>query len=560
MAFTIPNAIDYLVSIASLEQAEPDKLDFTTLGDRRSGVISGGGATSVVLSSGAYVDVALASSEVLIAGNYGSVSSATLTIATAPSTGTRFDLICAQYTSPSTYAYVVVPGTSSASNPIFPTITSTQIPLYAVIVRAGLTSGTLAHLLVDKRIELGAPVVKYGTTTPTGGVTGDLYYRTGSSPATGQSTLWFNNSGTWANLATYTNSPATASTANTLVLRDGSGNFSAGTITAALNGNASTVPNGVYNNVATYGINISGSAATLTNARTITLAGNVTSPAVSFDGSGNITINTTLDPAVPTAKAIAIGTTTTGGAGTSAAVTVSQTSSTATLSFTIPQGIQGVTGATGSQGPKGDTGATGATGPTGATGATGPSYGAGNNTIGSSDGVLTLYASGSPMMFLGSPTIVTNRSFGTLIPHTNNEWQLGGSVNKWTAVFAQNGTIQTSDVRLKTSIQETSLGLSFINLLRPVSYKWIDGGPDFEKTTDKDNVVHKAGVRNHFGLIAQEVKESLDLCEVEDFGGWSLADANDPTSTQSLNYGEFIAPLIKAIQELSAKVEALEAK
>lgn len=36
------------------------------------------------------------------------------------------------------------------------------------------------------------------------------------------------------------NSPSTASAANTLVLRDASGNFSAGTITASLNGNAST--------------------------------------------------------------------------------------------------------------------------------------------------------------------------------------------------------------------------------------------------------------------------------------------------------------------------------
>lgn len=39
-----------------------------------------------------------------------------------------------------------------------------------------------------------------------------------------------------------------ANTASTLVLRDASGNFSAGTITAALTGNASTVTNGVYTN------------------------------------------------------------------------------------------------------------------------------------------------------------------------------------------------------------------------------------------------------------------------------------------------------------------------
>jgi hypothetical protein len=40
--------------------------------------------------------------------------------------------------------------------------------------------------------------------------------------------------------------PASTNTASTIVVRDSSGNFSAGTITATLNGNASTVTDGVY--------------------------------------------------------------------------------------------------------------------------------------------------------------------------------------------------------------------------------------------------------------------------------------------------------------------------
>lgn len=56
-----------------------------------------------------------------------------------------------------------------------------------------------------------------------------------------------------------------ANTASKLVLRDGSGNFAAGTITAALTGNATT-------------------ATALQNARTIS--------GVSFDGSANITLDT----------------------------------------------------------------------------------------------------------------------------------------------------------------------------------------------------------------------------------------------------------------------------
>jgi len=64
------------------------------------------------------------------------------------------------------------------------------------------------------------------------------------------------------------------------------------------------------------------------------------------------------------AATIAVGATTTGAAGTPAAVTNTGTSSAAVFNFTIPQGIKGDTGNTG---PKGDTGATGAGVATGGT-------------------------------------------------------------------------------------------------------------------------------------------------------------------------------------------------
>ena len=39
-----------------------------------------------------------------------------------------------------------------------------------------------------------------------------------------------------------------------------------------------------------------------------------------------------------------------------------------------------------------------------------------------------------------------------------------------------------------------------------------------------------------------------------------LEDKTDPDSRQSLRYEEFIAPLIKAVQELTVRLEAAEAK
>jgi hypothetical protein len=71
------------------------------------------------------------------------------------------------------------------------------------------------------------------------------------------------------------------------------------------------------------------------------------------------------------AATIAVGTVTTGAAGSSASVTNSGSAYAATFDFTIPQGDKGDTGETGPQGPKGDTGETGPQGPTGPAGPSG---------------------------------------------------------------------------------------------------------------------------------------------------------------------------------------------
>jgi hypothetical protein len=80
---------------------------------------------------------------------------------------------------------------------------------------------------------------------------------------------------------------ATANTANTLVQRDGSGNFSAGTITAALNGNAATATNVAYSGltgtVPTWNQNTTGNSATATALQTARTIGGV-----SFNGTASI--------------------------------------------------------------------------------------------------------------------------------------------------------------------------------------------------------------------------------------------------------------------------------
>ena len=80
---------------------------------------------------------------------------------------------------------------------------------------------------------------------------------------------------------------ATTNTASTIVQRDASGNFSAGTITGTFSGNVTgNVTGGITGNA--------GSATKLSTARSINVSGDVTGTAQSFDGSANITIPTAI--------------------------------------------------------------------------------------------------------------------------------------------------------------------------------------------------------------------------------------------------------------------------
>lgn len=149
----------------------------------------------------------------------------------------------------------------------------------------------------------------------------------------------------------------------------------------------------------------------------------------------------------------------------------------------------------------------------------------------------------------------------TLSPSSDNTYPCGWSGGRWTSVWAANGTIQTSDAREKADVGDSSLGLEFIKALRPVSYRWKVGG-NVEAGPGADGKMTFApvpGKRTHWGLLAQEVKAVADKLGV-DFGGHIITNMADPESSQGLRYDQFVAPLIKAVQELAARVEALEAQ
>jgi hypothetical protein len=216
---------------------------------------------------------------------------------------------------------------------------------------------------------------------------------------------------------------------------------------------------------------------------------------------------------------ITINSTTTGLPGTNAAVANSGTSSNLILDFTIPRGADGAAGATGPQGPAGSQ--------------------ANIDPIDTRIALKTTALSTTGVNSAWYPLSTNTFTLGLLGPIN------GGTDNVtrgWKNIYLNSAATVISDRRTKENILPSDLGLDFINNLEPVKYNKIDGE------------------RTHYGLIAQQVKEVIDEAGVEDFGGWVSSDPTNEDGQQALRYEEFISPLIKAVQELTARVKLLEEK
>jgi hypothetical protein len=201
----------------------------------------------------------------------------------------------------------------------------------------------------------------------------------------------------------------------------------------------------------------------------------------------------------------------------------------------------------------------------------------------------------------------------------SNQVQLGDSA---TTTYAYGAIQDRSDIRDKADVRDTTLGLAFIESLHPVDFKWdkredyrtqpplkpeypvkptqperVDSlqleeetpedyrtrveaewqtmldafEADYKALTDViDNefaVIHDAWLeanklanithdgthkrnRYHHGVIAQEVPA--------EFGGLQNHALKGGDDVWSVGYEEFIAPMIKAIQELSAEIKVLK--
>jgi len=203
-----------------------------------------------------------------------------------------------------------------------------------------------------------------------------------------------------------------------------------------------------------------------------------------------------------------------------------------------------------------------------------------NTFVGSGAGIVN--TNGTKNTYLGKNSGSTvNNTNCTALGNTStitgdNQVQLG---NASTTTYVY-GTVQNrSDLRDKADVQDTVLGLDFISKLRPVDYKW-DMREDYKdefpiqgELSDEDFKIEmdlwlengklsnlkqdgsKKRNRFHHGFIAQEVRD-LGI----EFGGFQDHAKNGGEDVLSIGYDEFIAPMIKAIQELKAEIELLKMK
>jgi hypothetical protein len=151
----------------------------------------------------------------------------------------------------------------------------------------------------------------------------------------------------------------------------------------------------------------------------------------------------------------------------------------------------------------------------------------------------------------------------SMSPPNPATYTLGRSGQTWSTIYLQSAPVVSSDVRNKIVLGPTP-GLDFISRLETAQYKLKIGGYDVEGIPDtmppEFNKTPIPGHRIHYGLLAQQVKSVVDELQLPDFGGWLCSTPADPESEQSLRYEEFIAPMIKAIQDLKALVDAQAAR
>ena len=461
MAYTVPNRPD----TTSADLAEPDKGDFQSLGNRKSGVLSGG-----VVTRSASNTLSVTTVTGYLVGEYFSITGPSPISLNIPSASglAKFILVLVRKVGSN---FIVVghtdAGAESATNAVYPALDDATELLLAVAYYPSGATDIASSGIVDKRSFILPQANPTGVTTDPGdtviGALGEIRINTAAALTTGESNVWvktkITGSAQWTKLAGYNALTSQDSLAidpaeavnfyrtNTGVVIGGTGtneHSGNGDYTLYVDGAANVTGNLNVDSLTIRGDTLAVSS-NWTEGRTIELTGNVSGTVTGVDGSGDITITTEVDEIGALLAHAEVG---------------------------------------------------------------GPLY------------TQHLFPLG------GSPA----------------NWQIGSIYMTYKKIVLTDSPVVMSDRALKERFSE-SPGLTFVEDLIPRSYVLKD---------DPKKV--------HWGFVAQDVEEACT-----EHGVPQAAEYEKPgdgpegqTGYMALTYGEFTAPIVKAIQELSERLEAIE--
>ena len=473
MAFTVPNRPD----VTHADQAEPDKGDFQHLGDRTSGVLTGGAVTRTATNT-----VTVGAITGFLEGEYFSISSDTVLNVSQPSSGSnaKFVLVLVQKVG-STFSAILLDGTvanggESATNALYPNYnTATQMPnsmlLAAVYYAIGATDITSASI-VDKRVVVlpqANPTVVTSTPGSAVGAIGEIRIDSNMTPGQGETRVYVKTDAT-----TWTLMGAPISGVSEEEVQDIVGEMF--TTDASHSGISA-----IYDD-AGGGIDLTGASSW-----NLTCSGSTEN----VTDSETVTINVSSD----------------------AEVSLSHSNGTITINDEWPR-IRTMT----------------------------------HNTLGNTKPAHYIYSDpwGQTTPGFGGPSgtgqfIYTRLQTGDVNPMVNNTHYSGNSTYKWSQSWVHGTSYASSfngwsDRNLKMNFGAAP-GLSFVKGLAPVSFSWKD-----------------ADLGDSWGFVAQDVEA---LCDAQSLSSQTLVDTVED-GTKYLDYMTILAPVVNAIQELSARVEALE--
>ena len=195
-----------------------------------------------------------------------------------------------------------------------------------------------------------------------------------------------------------------------------------------------------------------------------------------------------------------------------------------------------------------------------------------NTSIGYSAGDYYTFSQGT---FLGSNAYSSANGFTNCMAlgynarvNASNKVVVGNT--SVTSIGGYAGWSNFSDGRYKMNIKDNVPGLSFINLLHPVTYNIDINGlnedinqyrPALNRDNERKQTVTPAEQESadaksriiYTGFIAQEVEEAARSIGY-DFSG--VDSPQNPGGYYGLRYGDFVVPLVKAVQEQQAIINS----